>query len=243
VSIEKRALDQGVTVVLVEVCSASIRSAMRTLSPHERHHAARFLRKEDADRFIAARGCLRRLLAAQLSVSPGDLTFRKGEYGKPELDGVEGLSFNVSHSGNLALVAISAGGPLGVDIERIDSSSDFTSVATTSFSELEISEISATPADHRARAFFSCWTRKEAYIKATGRGLSTPLSSFAVWVGAADAVPLRWSASGERERLACHIMPLPVPQSYAAALAFRPARPASALANSTFDCNPSWGQA
>jgi 4'-phosphopantetheinyl transferase len=129
------------------------------------------------------RGLLRELLGKYHRQEPAGLEFSYGPYGKPSLSGANassGLSFNLAHSGNLAVLAISKERNLGIDIELIKPESSGDDIARRYFSAREATELLALPPEERIEAFFHCWTRKEAYLKATGMGLQTPLDSFSV---------------------------------------------------------------
>ena len=149
------------------------------LEPEERDRAARFRFDHLQHAFILARGGLRVLLGCYLGVCPAAVQFTYGSKGKPTLSGGS-VEFNVSHSGGLAVFAFTFGCEIGVDVEQIRSLPDMLEIASQFFCVEETAELMALPAGERERAFFLCWTRKEAYIKATGDGLSAPLDSFRV---------------------------------------------------------------
>jgi len=153
-----------------------------TLSADERDRAARFHFDRDRRRYIRARGVLRRLLAAYLGTDARELTFHYGAHGKPALSGrFEGaLTFNVSHSHELALIAIGGRVEMGVDVEAVRAMDDGEDIASRFFSPREAAQLGALPAAVRSAAFFACWTRKEAYLKALGSGLAKPLDGFDV---------------------------------------------------------------
>jgi 4'-phosphopantetheinyl transferase len=152
------------------------------LTPDERQRSARFYFEHDRRRFIIARGVLRDLLGRYLQVEPGKISFVYNAFGKPELSPEFGsrLRFNVSHSAGLALIAIAAGSRVGVDVEYIRAETDYADIARHFFSAAEIADLTARPGDRHAEAFFSCWTKKEAYLKACGQGLAIALDSFSV---------------------------------------------------------------
>lgn len=154
----------------------------RHLSPAERVRADRFRFPRDRRRYVIGRGTLRLRLAAYLGCPPSGVGIVQDEYGKPHLaaglDAGFPLSFNLSHSGDLALLAVGGGPALGVDVEAIRPIEP--GVAECVFAPDERALLDAVPADRRQQAFFTCWTRKEAYVKALGSGLSTPLTAFAV---------------------------------------------------------------
>ncbi len=154
-----------------------------TLSPEERVRARRFHGHQMCNRWTAARGALRRIVGEYAHRDPASLEFRVGTYGKPELVGEPGeIAFSLSHSRNMALVAVVNSGRVGVDAEHVDVSLEFEKIIERSFAQEERDDILALPRESRRRAFFATWTRKEAFVKATGQGLSLPMDRFAVSV-------------------------------------------------------------
>jgi 4'-phosphopantetheinyl transferase len=154
-----------------------------TLSLEEKARADRFHFANDRKRFVAARGLLRELLGKYLHQPPSSLEFSYGKHGKPSLSGENissGLCFNLSHSAGVAAYAIARGRNLGVDVEHVRAEFGGENIARRYFSSREVSDLLTLPMDARAEGFFHCWTRKEAYLKATGMGLQIPLDSFAV---------------------------------------------------------------
>lgn len=145
------------------------------LSPEERARAALFHFAPDSTRFIVCRGNLRELLSVHLAVPPTAIELVRNRYGKPETAGVH---FNVSHSGNLALIAISRTRVVGIDIERVNRAFAHEKIPERFFAPTEVRALRALPEADQLKAFFTIWTRKEAYIKALGEGLSHPLASF-----------------------------------------------------------------
>lgn len=156
-----------------------IEELQRCLSPAERAIASRYRSRQDRDRFVACRGILRRLAAAYFDCQPAEIGIVIGEFGKPEIQG-GGLHFNVSHSGALALLGFCRKRPLGVDLEKIEPDADVETLAAHSFSPHELARLHELPAQQRRKAFYACWTRKEAFIKAAGMGLRFPLDRFDV---------------------------------------------------------------
>ena len=153
------------------------------LSTDERVRASHFRFHTDSDRFIAARSSLRTILARYLRTPPAGLTFGLNAFGKPYLTGGQdelGLRFNLSHSHDMALLAVARNRDVGVDIEfrRADFATD--EIAERFFSRSERNQLRAIAGEQKTEAFFNCWTRKEAYIKARGEGLSFPLDQFDV---------------------------------------------------------------
>jgi 4'-phosphopantetheinyl transferase len=160
-----------------------------TLSAEERARAARFRDPADGVAFAAARGILRAILGRYLDRPAAAVAFAYGAHGKPELAGAAGdggLRFNASHAAALALYAVARGRAVGVDVERVRDVEDAALVAERYFAPAERAALRAAgPAGSAARraAFFACWTRKEAYVKARGGGLSIALDGFAVSLG------------------------------------------------------------
>ena len=191
------------------------------LSPEDRMRAARFRFAVDRRRFTVARASLRLVLARYLEAGPADLRFEHGAYGKPRLaidQNRYGVQFNLSHSNQLALIAIARYREVGVDVEfiRPDFATDET--AEHFFSSAELRQFASIDAETKTQAFFDCWTRKEAYIKARGEGLSFPLDQFDVSL-APDAPPRLLANRLDREDVSRWSFQglFPAPQ-YAAAL-------------------------
>ena len=167
----------------LEITSRQLGELERTLTADEIVRADRFYFERDRHRFVAARGILRAIVANYLEATPSALRFSYNEFGKPRLEGspeIRNLSVNVSHSGGLALIAVALARDVGIDIETIDDSVRTDEVAKSFFSANEIATLGRLPPSLRLLGFFNCWTRKEAYIKARGMGLSIPLDSFDV---------------------------------------------------------------
>ena len=162
-----------------------VESLYQMLSPDEQARANRFHFDKDRRHFIIARACWRKLLGQYLGIEPAELRFAYGEYGKPHLapamlDHSEKMKFNLAHAGGLAVYAFTRLGEIGVDLERIKPEFAGDDIARRFFSPAEVDSFDRQPADARALAFFNCWTRKEAFIKAKGMGLSLPLDQFDV---------------------------------------------------------------
>jgi 4'-phosphopantetheinyl transferase len=154
-----------------------------TLAPEEIARANRFFFPRDRQHFVAARGILRQLLSGYLGRPPADLEFAYHPRGKPYLlpqPTDVPIAFNVSHSHGLALLAFSLGREIGVDLERVRLNIASDEIASRYFAPREVAELQSLPSEQRPEAFFLCWTRKEAYIKALGEGLQIPLTSFRV---------------------------------------------------------------
>ena len=157
-----------------------------SLTEDEISRAGRYHRETDRTRFIVARGLLRVILARYLNVRPEEIQFRYNSWGKPYLAPDRHPSpplFNLSHSYGLALCGLSRNRMVGVDLERVRLLTEYEQIMEQVFCPQEIRTLTALPDPMRQRTFFSNWTRKEAYIKALGRGLSIPLNRFDVSAG------------------------------------------------------------
>jgi 4'-phosphopantetheinyl transferase len=161
----------------------SISTFMHTLAEDELRRAERFHFDKDRNHFIAARVFMRAILARYMGQESAQLRFVYSNYGKPELAGnfkPKDIRFNLSHSEGLALLAVSESRSVGVDIERIRHGLADERIPEQFFSPFEVKTLRALPRNQQDEAFFHCWTRKEAYIKAKGEGLSMPLNLFDV---------------------------------------------------------------
>jgi 4'-phosphopantetheinyl transferase len=153
----------------------------KTLNSQEESRAAKFVAENTRNNFIAARGILRYLLAKYLQTQPQDLVFQQNQYGKLHLESSE-LQFNISHSRDLALFIFTTHHQVGVDVEYIRNNFEFSGIAKRFFSKTENIDLLALPAEKQLNAFFNCWSRKEAFIKAIGKGIFYPLDEFSVEV-------------------------------------------------------------
>ena len=177
------------------------------LGSDELARAARFRAATHRDRFVAARGQLREVLGWTLGVSPAAVAFRYGAYGKPEVEPASPLRFNLTHAGDLALVAVTRDRRVGVDIEPLREVPDADAIVEHFFSAREIGAYRALADAVRPVAFLTCWTRKEAFVKAVGEGLSYPLDAFDVTVGPHEAAALLEVRGGDADRWALHEIP------------------------------------
>jgi 4'-phosphopantetheinyl transferase len=153
------------------------------LSSEERARAERPFHQRGRRYAVVARGFLRRVLAGYLGTAAEKLALVYGEHGKPALDEVARLAdvrFNLSHSGDIAILAVARGRDLGADVERLRPVPEHARIAARFFSRVENAALGSQWATDPVRGFFTCWTRKEAYIKAIGHGLSHPLDGFDV---------------------------------------------------------------
>jgi 4'-phosphopantetheinyl transferase len=193
----------------------------RLLSAQERARSDSFRRQEPRTQYVETRAALRLLLGIYLQRHPADVRIETTAFGKPFLASPADawLCFNVAHSGTEALIALGRERRIGVDIERICEDIDYACLMQNYFHLKEIAELAQLPASERLQAFFDCWTRKEAYLKATGHGLSTPLDSFQVSAtpGASSAL---LSVKGDRFAAAgWTLRDIPVAPGYAGAVA------------------------
>ena len=177
----------NVWLLRLEVLPAKLEQLWAILNPAEQRRAARLLRDADRNRFIAARGRLRQILAQYLVADPREIEFGYENHGKPFLKNpapATPIHFNLSHSQSVGLLAISHTSPVGVDVEHArppEQSFDALGLAKRFFSAAEHAAIAAAPDDETLRRhFFTCWTRKEAFVKALGSGIAGGLDTFDV---------------------------------------------------------------
>ncbi len=162
-------------------CCALDSEVERYIAPDERQRAERLLDPQIQSRFIASRGLLREILGTYLGVPPQGLQLAVQEQGKPYLSAcATRLDFNLSHSGSLLLLAVAADRDVGIDLEQIRHDTPFPEMARLTFSPQEQHELFALPDHQQRNAFYRCWTRKEAFLKACGRGFSLPSHRFDV---------------------------------------------------------------
>lgn len=186
---------------------------LRTLAEDERVRANRFHFEQHRRHFVVARGFLRVLLARYLDTTPPAVRFAYGPYGKPLLAGESSLRFNASHSGEWAVYAFVQDHEVGIDVEQIKKDFETEGIAERFFSAGEVQTLNALAEAEKPAAFFRCWTRKEAYIKAIGSGLSHPLDSFDVTLAPGEPAAL------SRVEELWTLFDLDVAPGYAAALA------------------------
>ena len=207
VHVWRLALDQPESVV------AEFRA---TLEADELERAGRFYFEKHRRHFVVGRGGLRQVLARYLDVKPEEFHFSYGTYGKPALVS-EGLRFNMSHSHGVALFAVARHREVGVDVEHIRADFATEDIARRFFSRAEVAAFNALEKEEQVGAFFRCWTRKEAYIKAIGRGLSEPLDAFDVTLAPGEAAALLRAERGDASRWA--MFNIDAGDDFAAALA------------------------
>lgn len=188
--------EDHVHVWRVNVNEQGAEAGISLLCGEERDRAARIVVTSARTCFIAARSALRRVLAGYTGIAPCTLRFATGPYGKLFLVD-HPVSFNLSHAGDFALIAVTRSHPVGVDIEKISSARASEAIAERFFSLAEQAALAAITSDTaRSEAFFHIWSRKEAVIKALGEGLSCPLATFDVTADPADARLLAFRREG-----------------------------------------------
>lgn len=184
----------------------------RCLSADEWERANRFRFEKHRRQYVVGRGALRTLLAAYTGTRPELVKFSYGPRGKPFLDPQGDLHFNLTNSDELALVGLVRGREIGVDVEYLRKMPDCENISERFFSESERTVLRSIPFPAKEEAFFNCWTRKEAYLKAVGEGLAAPLDSFDVTL-ALDEPPRMLTLEGDPERAARwffhHLRPAP----------------------------------
>jgi 4'-phosphopantetheinyl transferase len=201
---------------------SAIDTFARLLSAEEIQRASRFRFANDRNQYIVARGTLRVLLGSYRNVPPQDLRFAYSEYGRPYLIGdspPQALEFNVSHSGGIALLAFAQERKIGIDVEKVRRNFATGEIAERFFSTAERAALRELPQEQRHEAFFRCWTRKEAFIKALGEGLSHPLDQFDVSLAPGAPAALLATRPDPKEVGRWTLWNIQTPGDYAAALA------------------------
>jgi 4'-phosphopantetheinyl transferase len=193
----------------------NFQAAWVVLSRDERERANRFHFEADRRRSVIGRGYLRLLLGRILRLPAKSLRFEYGEFGKPRLTPIQEprLEFSVSHSGDMVLIAVSRARAVGVDVEMVRADIDVDGIAERFFSINEYKSLASLAGPSGREAFFRCWTRKEAYLKARGEGLSTPLDQFDL-----SFVPGEETRHDPGEVKRWRLEPLAVPPGYAGAV-------------------------
>jgi 4'-phosphopantetheinyl transferase len=203
----------------LETSTSAVEACFALLSQDEREKAQRYRVERPRSDYILTRGTLRSLLAGYLKQKSQDFSFEYGAAGKPFLLGHPELRFNVSHTNGLALLAFVRDREIGVDVEKVREQSDVMKLAERFFSARERQYLRNLTGDELHAAFFRCWTRKEAYIKAKGDGLSLPLHQFDVSIAANQSQALIATRPDAKEVNRWTISDVSVPAGYAAAVA------------------------
>ena len=176
------------------------------LSDDEKERANKFKFYKDKRCYVVTKGILRLLSATYLTKDAKDIKFEYGKYGKPKFKTETNLNFNVSHSGDIAIIGFVYDHTIGADIEKIKNDFDTFEIAANFFSKKEIATLREIPKSHQYLAFYRCWTRKEAFIKAKGSGLSFPLDQYSVSLNTdlkAELLETKWSTK-EKEHWYYH---------------------------------------
>jgi 4'-phosphopantetheinyl transferase len=197
--------------------AATLAGYQTLLAPDERARAARFHFDIHRHRFAIARARMRMLLSSYSGCTPAQLVFSYTSHGKPYISHPS-LRFNLSHADDIAILGVTRNRAIGVDIEHIRADFATDEIANRHFSKTEVRTLRALAAEERCSAFFRCWTRKEAYIKALGEGLSMPLGSFDVCLDD-DQKDQLWLSHHEdpNEQARWQLRNVPAPQGYFAA--------------------------
>jgi 4'-phosphopantetheinyl transferase len=201
-----------------EVSQNELATLEQFLSEDECERADRFRFPADRNQFITSRGSLRRFIGSYLGCEPGQVKFQYSEKGKPQLEAGLDLCFNVAHSGELILWAFTYARRIGIDVEKIRPDLDVLEISERFFSLRERTHLSSLPAAQRQEAFFRCWSRKEAYVKATGDGLSLPLADFDVSISTDEPARLVETRPDRSEAERWTMYNLNVAPAYAAAI-------------------------
>lgn len=202
--------------------ASNVNALLQLLTRDEIDRAGKFHFQKHRDQFVVARGVLRTIIGRYLSLAPAQLRFSYNHYGKPALDEALAsyqLCFNVSHSHELALFAFTRHRQIGLDIEYMREDFASEEIAERFFSRREVLTLLGLPAHLRTEGFFNCWTRKEAYIKADGKGLSIPLDQFDVSLAPGEQAALLSTAADAAEALRWSLKALTPGDGYAAAVA------------------------
>ena len=194
-------------------------AAYELISKEERERAERFRAGNPRSNFILTRAALRSLSAVYLEIDPRAVMFRYSKHGKPELAGPFDLRLNVSHTDGLALLAFTRKREIGIDVEKIKAAPDAKQLSERFFSLRERSFLKHLSGEELYMAFFRCWTRKEAYVKARGEGLSLPLDQFDVSVAEGEQRALLATRPDPSEAGRWTVRDLQTSPGYAAALA------------------------
>jgi 4'-phosphopantetheinyl transferase len=213
----------------IDVIGADESQWQQVLSSDELTRASSFHFSRDRQRFVATRAWLRTILAGYLRTDPRKndsrgLTFSYSKKEKPSLGpafATSDVTFNVSHSGGIALLAFARGREIGVDVEQVRSNSDLEGISRRFFSTREQSQLAALSGEEKVEGFFRCWTRKEAYIKATGDGLSLPLHQFDVSIRPGESNALLATRPDDLEAGRWLLREVPAGPGYIAALCVR----------------------
>lgn len=190
------------------------------LSADEKNKALAYKFEKDKNCAIIARGTLRELLGQYLKTKPSALNFKYSKYGKPRVINSDEIQFNLSHSGTTILIGFVKNHHIGIDVERIKEI-DYMAVGQHSFSKEELNNLLALDKAYHTQAFYNCWTRKEAFIKAVGSGLSFPLDQFVVSLDSAEKAYLLDTKWNTNEKLQWTLHSIIPDENYIGAFAIK----------------------
>lgn len=165
--------------ILLNISETELPEMFSILNSEEQEHADRFLFEKHRRRYIVAHAKMRQIIAAQLKISASEVIFQTNENGKPYIPGLP-LHFNLSHSEEMAIVAITATAEVGVDIEYVKNDIDALEIAERFFHRDEFAQLKKAPPEKYLHYFYTCWTGKEAYLKAKGHGITNYLNKFSL---------------------------------------------------------------
>jgi 4'-phosphopantetheinyl transferase len=209
------ALRSGIDVwpVIIDESARQHPNSPAMLGPEEQSRAARFQFEHLRSFYIGTHAALRVLLARYIRIRAHEIRFRYSSKGKPSIAGYGDIQFNLSHSGTLMLAAFASGCDVGIDVEHIRPVRDLLDIASRFFCREEIAELELLSPSERENGFFRCWVQKEALLKVSGEGLSTPLDSF--------RVPLHGAAEHQVQNCIVHVLSdLELPEGYVGAVAY-----------------------
>jgi 4'-phosphopantetheinyl transferase len=195
-------LARNVHVWLIDLDKESLwfKHAIKLISVGEQERASRFKFENDRRRYMVSHAGLRSILSAYLKIPPKDLPFSAGPSGKPKLTptipATDNLRFNLSHSGEVALIAVTRAGEIGVDIEYVKKDFPIHEVADKFFTPKEVAALETLPEHLQRKAFFKCWTSKEAFLKAKGTGLSGKLDEMEITLAGGQRVRIKAKIPG-----------------------------------------------
>jgi 4'-phosphopantetheinyl transferase len=216
--------DIHVWTISLDITASCLSGFERILSTSELARARSFRFDLHRNRFIAGRGSMRTLLSRYLKTEPAHVNFGEGPHGKPYLSGAfaeSGLNFNLAHSENLGLFAVTRAGSIGVDIERIRPLTDSEQIADCFFSARESAEFHGLAVGQKLDAFFNLWTRKEAWLKATGEGIGQALKDVEVSFLPGEAAQFLSLPASPQSQAAWILQSLEPAPGFAAAIALR----------------------
>jgi 4'-phosphopantetheinyl transferase len=207
-------------VVVGDIADPVRRTLFALMDEDEQAREQRFVKDSDRRSFTAAHAGLRLALAPMLGTAPRQLRFTQGRFGKPALAGGSDIAFNLSHSGGIVLIAVASGLEIGADVERIRPLPERDDIVRRYLHPGEVADLAAVPEREGEAAFFRLWTRKEAVVKALGRGMNLDLDRYRV-VCAPGAAPRLLALEGEAAPDAWTIVDLDPGAGHVGALAAR----------------------